>query len=90
MGSNYRKEHSILEYAVKKGDLIRPTCCQVCGYAGKTITGKRNPWTDEPLPDEFVNWIVGHHPDYTKPLEVVWVCQSCHTKIHRNMECKNV
>ena len=24
----------------------------------------------------------GHHPDYSKPLEVVWVCKNCHTGIH--------
>jgi hypothetical protein len=23
-----------------------------------------------------------HHPDYDKPLEVVWVCRSCHLDIH--------
>lgn len=26
--------------------------------------------------------ISGHHPDYAKPLEVAWVCDSCHREIH--------
>ena len=25
-----------------------------------------------------------HHPDYSKPLEVVTLCQSCHKRIHRS------
>ncbi len=28
--------------------------------------------------------IHGHHPDYTKPFEVIWLCPSCHKLLHQN------
>lgn len=27
--------------------------------------------------------IVGHHPDYARPLMVVWICDPCHIAHHR-------
>ena len=29
--------------------------------------------------------VQGHHPDYSKPLEVIWLCQRCHAEEHARL-----
>ena len=31
-----------------------------------------------------------HHPDYSRPTFVVWLCQPCHMRIHKEEYRKNV
>ena len=60
-----------LEYALRKGRVKRPDACQDCGKRPPTFKDGRTA-------------IQAHHPDYSKPLAVEWLCQPCHHKRHLN------
>ena len=33
--------------------------------------------------------VQGHHEDYSRPLEVIWLCCSCHKRLHTEMNNKD-
>lgn len=60
-----------LEKAVLRGKVSRKTRCERCGEMPPPFKDGRTA-------------IQAHHPDYSKPLEVLWLCQRCHHKEHQH------
>jgi len=60
----YNAAHMAVARAVGKGELIKPTRCQICTRESR---------------------VEAHHADYSKPLDVLWVCVVCHRNIHKNI-----
>lgn len=45
-------------------------------------------WIDKPEKCNCGEMVVhAHHPDYSKPLKVEWVCAKCHRARHRKTHC---
>lgn len=53
--------------ALSSGALVRPERCSKCGEVPKKTTDGRAS-------------IQAHHHDYSKPLDVEWICAKCHRK----------
>lgn len=62
------RAHNIVEKALKRGTLTRQPC-EVCGASG-VMTDRRSE-------------VQAHHDDYSKPLEVRWLCQKHHHEWHK-------
>ena len=63
------RAQNILEKAVKRGKILNPGKCQICDGTGNFADGRTA--------------IQAHHPDYNKPLDVMWLCQPCHHEWHK-------
>jgi len=63
------KANDILERAMRYGKIHNPGKCSVCGTTGEFKDGRTE--------------IQAHHPDYNKPLEILWLCQKCHFQWHK-------
>lgn len=59
-----------LEKAIQRGQVTRTDTCEECGEAPPPFRDGRTA-------------IQAHHDDYTKPLEVRWLCQPCHHRWHK-------
>jgi hypothetical protein len=40
--------------------------------------------TRQPCAHCLADGVERHHPDYAKPIDVVWLCRPCHLKLHRD------
>ena len=65
-----RKAHHFVSNAIRGGKIIKPKNCSDCGAKG----------------DVHKHIIHGHHADYTKLLEVTWLCPQCHTNEHKRLK----
>jgi len=64
---------------------IRSAAMKIYKYAIKRGTLVRGPCTVCGATEN----IDGHHTDYTKPLDVVWLCKPHHREAHRQMKCES-
>ena len=67
-GHSVRRVHSAVHRAVTSGLIQRPQTCSVCGRQ---------------YPPAGRAMIKAHHDDYSKPLDIQWMCPRCHYEWHR-------
>jgi len=68
------RAQNLAEVALHKGVLQRPDKCQSCGASGHCKNG--------------ATIVHGHHDDYSKPLDVRWLCKKCHFAWHAENTAK--
>jgi hypothetical protein len=63
-----QRANKAVQYAIKTGKLTREPCSE-CGVSGKSKKGRAI--------------VHAHHEDYSKPLDVIWLCLKCHDDHHK-------
>lgn len=64
----------LLNRAILAGQIVRPIVCPRCKSGDRARDGR--------------SLIQAHHDDYSKPLEVRWLCIQCHADLHRALKAK--
>lgn len=64
------RSQNILEQAMIKGIVERKLACESCDETSVFKDGRTG--------------VQAHHSDYNKPLDVMWLCQTCHHEWHKN------
>jgi hypothetical protein len=64
---NKQRAYSAIHNRLARGELVRPSHCNRCGKADVKASDGRST-------------IHAHHNDYSKPLDVEWLCAKCHAK----------
>jgi hypothetical protein len=59
--------------ALAKGEIKKPGCCEQCGAEAER-PGPIKHWADH----RAITKLEAHHADYSRPLDVVWLCRPCH------------
>lgn len=60
-----QRAYRMVRTALKQGALTRPGQCERCGAT-------------PPLGSDGRSTIHAHHADYSRPLDVEWICAACH------------
>jgi hypothetical protein len=64
-----RRAQRLVQGAVRRGELVRPERCEHCDAV-------------PPRDRDGRLGIVADHADYSRPLDVQWLCRGCHAEIH--------
>lgn len=59
-----------LNWAVASGQIVKPQTCEACGQVPRQR-------------QDGGSGLQGHHDDYSKPLDVRWLCIGCHVAHHQ-------